>query len=74
MSSQPLAGFAGLGLPNLNSALLGQIGKDTGSVVSNILPLIKGFLSALGHPSTDRSGRSTPCKQEKEIALLRIMH
>lgn len=72
MSSQPLGGFAGWGFPNLNSAFLGQMGKDTGSVVSNILPLMKGFLPALGYLSTERSGRSPPCKQEKEI--LRTMH
>lgn len=41
VASQPLAGFAGMGVPlwgllDLNSALAGQIGKDRGGVEQQV--------------------------------------
>lgn len=55
MSSQPLGEFAGWYFLSLNSASLGQVGKDTGRVTQDLL-------AALGHLCVDRSGRSPLCK------------
>ena len=52
MSSGPLGGFADVEAPlwgflSLHSALVVQIGKDTGSVVGDILPLTIRFNAGL---------------------------